>query len=173
MVHARLNAAEENSGKLVSQVRRQAKQLAEAQNRDLILIDGPPGVGCPVIASITGADAVLIVAEPTVSGWHDAERVSHLADHFKVPALICINKSDLNMDMTTKIEKFAADQNMVCLGRIPFDPIFTEAMTQAQSVIEYQADSNAGKAITALWNALCHHLNIEPATCESPTSHTE
>jgi len=100
MVHARLGIAEENSGKLVSLVRREARKLAERDGLDLILTDGPPGVGCPVIASIGGADAVLIVTEPTVSGKHDMERVVQLAAFFKVPAMVCVNKADLNLEMS-------------------------------------------------------------------------
>ena len=107
MVHARLGIAEENSGKLVTLVRQEARKLAEAKNLDLILTDGPPGVGCPVIASIGGAGAVLIVTEPTVSGKHDMERVVQLAAHFKVPARICVNKFDLNLELTRDIEKYA------------------------------------------------------------------
>ncbi|MGD9023120.1 MAG: ATP-binding protein, partial [Deltaproteobacteria bacterium] len=100
MVHARLGIAEENSGKLVTLVRREARALAERKMLDLIITDGPPGIGCPVIASIGGASAVLIVAEPSVSGIHDMERVAQLAAHFKVPAMVCVNKFDLNLDQT-------------------------------------------------------------------------
>jgi len=104
MVHARLGIAEENSGKLVSLVRKKAKELADEKKLDLILTDGPPGVGCPVIAAIGGASGVLIVTEPTVSGKHDMERVVRLAAHFKVPAMVCVNKYDLNLDQTHAIE---------------------------------------------------------------------
>ena len=136
MVHARLGLAEENSGKLVTLVRQEARKLAEAKSLDLILTDGPPGVGCPVIASIGGASAVLIVTEPTVSGKHDMKRVAQLAGHFKVPAMICVNKFDLNLELTREIEKYAEEKNIACLGRIPFDPMFTKAMIQAQTVFE-------------------------------------
>ena len=111
MVHARLGIAEENSGKLVTLVRTEAKKLAEAKDLDLIITDGPPGVGCPVIASIGGASAVLIVTEPTVSGRHDMERVAQLAAHFNVPAMMCVNKFDLNLEQTSQIEKFAKGKN--------------------------------------------------------------
>ena len=113
MVHAHLGIAEENSGKLVSLVRQEARKLGEEKNLDLILTDGPPGVGCPVIASIGGADAVLIVTEPTVSGRHDMERVVQLAAHFNVPAMICVNKFDLNLDLTREIEAFAERQGLM------------------------------------------------------------
>jgi MinD superfamily P-loop ATPase len=158
MVHARLGIAEENSGKLVSLVRQEARKLAEAKNLDLILTDGPPGVGCPVIASIGGASAVLIVTEPTVSGKHDMERVAQLAAHFKVPAMICVNKFDLNVELTREIEKYAEEKDIACLGRIPFDPIFTKAMIQAQTVFEYDGRSTVGEAIRGTWQRLTEKL---------------
>jgi MinD superfamily P-loop ATPase len=160
MVHARLGIAEENSGKLVTLVRQEARKLAEAKNLDLILTDGPPGVGCPVIASIGGAGAALIVTEPTVSGKHDMERVAQLAAHFKVPAMICVNKFDLNLELTRDIEKYAEDKNIACLGRIPFDPIFTQAMIQAQTVFEYDGQSAVGEAIRGTWQRLAQKLGL-------------
>ena len=158
MVHARLGIAEENSGKFVTLVRQEARKLAEAKNLDLILTDGPPGVGCPVIASIGGASAVLIVTEPTVSGKHDMERVAQLAAHFKIPALVCVNKFDLNLELTREIEKYAEKKEITCLGRIPFDPIFTKAMIQAQTIFEYDGQSNVGDAIRATWQRLSDSL---------------
>ena len=158
MVHARLGIAEENSGKLVTLVRQESKKLAKERGLDLILTDGPPGVGCPVIASIGGASAVLIVSEPTVSGIHDMERVAQLASHFKVPAMICVNKFDLNVELTREIEKYAAEKDIACLGRIPFDPIFTKAMIQAQTVFEYDGQSNVGDAIRGTWQRLSEKL---------------
>ena len=160
MVHARLGIAEENSGKLVSLVRQEARKLAEEKNLELILSDGPPGVGCPVIASIGGATAVLIVTEPTVSGKHDMERVVQLADHFKVPAMICVNKFDLNLELTRDIENFAKEKGLSCLGRIPFDPIFTKAMIQAQTVFEYNTESKVGQAIKEIWENLSNRLEL-------------
>jgi len=158
MVHARLGIAEENSGKLVTLVRQEARKLAEVKNLDLILTDGPPGVGCPVIASIGGASAVLIVTEPTVSGKHDMERVAQLAAHFKVPAMICVNKFDLNLELTREIEKYAEQKGIACLGRIPFDPIFTKAMIQAQTVFEYDGRSSVGDAIRSTWQCLTEKI---------------
>jgi MinD superfamily P-loop ATPase len=160
MVHARLGIAEENSGKLVTLVRREAGKLAEKNGLDLILTDGPPGVGCPVIASIGGAAGVLIVAEPTVSGIHDMERVAELAAHFKVPAMVCINKFDLNLELTQSIEKYAAASNMRCLGRIPFDPVFTKAMIEAQTVIEYSNGTPVTREINAIWQKIETILEI-------------
>jgi MinD superfamily P-loop ATPase len=161
MVHARLGIAEENSGKLVTLIRKESKKLAEEKDLDLILTDGPPGIGCPVIASIGGASAVLIVAEPTVSGKHDMKRVVQLAEHFKVPAMLCVNKFDLNLDVTRKIERFAKEKGLMCLGRIPFDPVFTEAMVQTQTVFEYSNGSNAGHAIRGIWNNLSDELGLK------------
>jgi MinD superfamily P-loop ATPase len=159
MVHARLGIAEENSGKLVTLVRQEARKLAEARNLDLILTDGPPGVGCPVIASIGGASAVLIVAEPTLSGIHDMERVVQLANHFKVPAMVCVNKFDLNLDLTLDIENYARDEGMSYLGRIPFDPDFTNAMVNGQTIIEYNSNSKAEHAVRKIWSVLSNKLN--------------
>lgn len=158
LVHARLGIAEENSGRLVSLVRQEAKKLAEEKGLDLILTDGPPGIGCPVIASIGGADAVLIVTEPSVSGKHDMQRVVQLANHFKVPAFLCVNKFDLNKDITDEIEKFAKEKGLTCLGYIPFDQIFTKAMIQGQTIFEYDSDSAAGQAIRKIWGSLLEKL---------------
>ena len=160
MVHARLGIAEENSGKLVTRVRREARKLADKKNLDLILTDGPPGIGCPVIASIGGASAVVIVTEPSVSGIHDLERVARLAAHFKVPALICINKYDLNVALTMEIEKFAEDKHLACLGRIPFDPMFTQAMIQAQTVIEYGNGSKINQEIKLIWQKIAQIVEL-------------
>jgi MinD superfamily P-loop ATPase len=160
MVHARLGIAQENSGKLVSLVRQEARKLGEEKNLELILSDGPPGVGCPVIASIGGATAVLIVTEPTVSGKHDMERVAQLADHFKVPAMICVNKFDLNIELTRDIENFAKEKGLSCLGRIPFDPIFINAMVQAQTIFEYNTESKVGQAIKQIWENLSNRLEL-------------
>jgi MinD superfamily P-loop ATPase len=160
MVHARLGIAEENSGKLVSLVRREARELGTRQNLGLILTDGPPGVGCPVIASIGGADAVLIVTEPTVSGRHDMERVAQLAAHFNVPAMICVNKFDINLDITREIEAFAGGQGLSAVGRIPFDPIFIKAMVQAQTIFEYNPESEASAAVRKIWAGVLDQLML-------------
>ncbi len=158
MVHARLGVAEENSGKLVTLVRQESKRLADKKTLDLILTDGPPGIGCPVIASIGGSSAILIVAEPTISGIHDMERVVKLANHFKVPAMVCVNKFDLNSDLTRDIENFARDEGLSCLGRIPFDPTFTKAMVQGQTIFEYNSKSSGGQAVKEIWNNLSRRL---------------
>ncbi|MBW2012834.1 MAG: P-loop NTPase [Deltaproteobacteria bacterium] len=154
MVHARLGIAEENSGKLVTLIRQEAKKLAEKNKLDLIVTDGPPGVGCPVIASIGGATALLIVTEPTVSGLHDMERVAQLADHFKVPGMVCVNKFDLNTDQTQAIEKLAKEKKMAVLGRIPFDPVFTKSMVQGKTIFEYNTESIVGQAVKQIWRKI-------------------
>ena len=158
LVHARLGIAEENSGKLVTLVRQESKRLADEKKLGLILTDGPPGVGCPVIASIGGASDVLIVAEPTLSGIHDMERVVQLAKHFKVPAMVCVNKFDLNPDLTGDIENFAGDEGLTCLGRIPFDPSVTQAMVKGQTIIEYNKESQTGHAVQDIWHTLSKKL---------------
>ncbi|PIP06559.1 MAG: (4Fe-4S)-binding protein [Syntrophobacterales bacterium CG23_combo_of_CG06-09_8_20_14_all_48_27] len=137
MVHARLGIAEENSGKLVTLVRQQARLIAEEENKDLIIIDGPPGIGCPVIASITGVNLVLAVTEPTLSGIHDLERVLGVAHHFNVPAMVCINKCDINPENARKIRDYCQDRNIEVVGEIPYDPVVTRAMVEGQTVVEY------------------------------------
>ena len=158
MAHARLGIAEENSGKMVTLVRQEAKKLAEEKGIDLILTDGPPGVGCPVIASIGGATAVLIVTEPTVSGKHDMERVARLAAHFNVPAMVCVNKFDLNLHETKAIEDLAASKNVTVLSRIPLDHVFTRSMVQGETIFEYGKDSEAGRAVREIWEGLSKKL---------------
>ena len=157
LIHARLGIGAENSGKLVSTVRAQAKQVAQAIQAEWILVDGPPGTGCPVIASITGADAVLAVTEPTCSGQHDLLRVLALARHFKIPAFVCINKWDINPEMTGKIEATAAEAGATILGRIPYDKSITTAQINGQSVVELN-NGAASQAIQTLWEKLCQTL---------------
>lgn len=154
MVHARLGIAEENSGKLVSLVRQEAKKLAESKALDLILTDGPPGIGCPVIASVGGASTLLIVTEPTVSGLHDMIRVADLARHFKIPGMVIINKFDLNSDQAGAIENVAKERNMPVIGKIPFDPVFTESMVKGKTIIEYDEKGATAKIVTEIWESV-------------------
>jgi len=161
MVHARLGIAEDNSGKLVTLTRKQAKELAKNRDLSLILTDGPPGLACPVIASIAGASAVLIVTELTLSGQHDMDRVVELANHFGIPASICINKFDLNPDMTVAIEQYARDRGLPVMGRIPFDPSFTKAMVQKQTIIEYDGKSQAAQAVVEIWEKLAARFDLD------------
>jgi MinD superfamily P-loop ATPase len=154
MVHARLGIAQENSGKLVSVIRRRARQLAEDNNLDLIITDGPPGIGCPVIASITGAEAVIIIVEPTISGMHDVERVTRLTNHFGIQAMLCVNRYDINLEMTEKLERFAETENLVILPKIPFDKAFTMAMVEGKTLIEFAPDSATSEIIKEVWQAI-------------------
>jgi MinD superfamily P-loop ATPase len=153
MVHAVLNAAEEASGKLVTVVRENAKKIAEEKKKDLIIIDGPPGIGCPVIASMTGVDLVLVVTEPTLSGIHDLERILDVADHFSIPAFVCINKYDINMDNTQKIEKFCNEKNIGIVGKLPYDTIITKAMIHQKNIIEF-SDGKLSKDISEMWKKI-------------------
>ncbi len=162
MVHARLGIAQENSGKLVSLVRRETRKMAEEKGFNLILTDGPPGIGCPVIAAIGGATALAIVVEPTVSGLHDMQRVADLAAHFRVPGLVCINKFDLNRQMSGRIEEYTAARKMRLVGHIPFDQVFTRAMIAGQSVLEYDPDSPAAQAITKVWQEILRSPAMNP-----------
>ena len=161
LVHARLGIAEENSGKLVALVRQEARKLGETNGLELILTDGPPGIGCPVIAAIGGADAVLIVTEPTVSGIHDLQRVADLADHFKVPAMISVNKYDLNPELASQIESFAKSNDLELAGNIPFDPLFTAAMVQGQTIFEQRRDGRAKEAVRQLWQRVRAKVGID------------
>jgi MinD superfamily P-loop ATPase len=167
MIHARLGIAEENSGKLVTMVRQEARKLGQGRGLKLILTDGPPGVGCPVIASIGGAAGTLIVTEPTVSGKHDLMRVAQLAEHFSVPAMVCVNKFDLNPEQTAEIEALARRHRMALVGRIPFDPAFTTAMVQGKTLFEYQKGSPAAKAIDALWRQIAGQMGINGAAASA------
>lgn len=154
MVHAQLGIAQENSGKLVSLIRNQAKKLAKEENRDLIIIDGSPGIGCPVIASLSGADQVLAVTEPTMSGRHDLKRVADLAAHFRVPLAICINKWDLNPSMTELIENDARQRELPVVGRIRYDRAVTEAQIRRLTLVEH-TEKGAGADLKELWKAVC------------------
>ncbi len=158
MVHARLYIAEENSGKLVALIRERGKKLAEEKGLDLLLTDGPPGIGCPVIASLGGATAVLIVAEPTVSGRHDMERVVELAAFFKIPAMVCINKFDLNPKEGEAIEAFSREKGVTVMGRIPFDLAFTEAMVQGKTIVEFDSHSKGCEAVKDIWENVAQNF---------------
>ncbi len=150
MVHARLGIAEENSGKLVTLIRKEAKRIASEQNKDLLIIDGSPGIGCPVIASITGADIVLVITEPTLSGKHDLVRVADLTAGFNIPTLVAINKFDLNPDIAEQIEEDACKRNVRVVGKIRYDKAFTKAQIMKCSVVEYTG-SAVSQDVKALW----------------------
>jgi len=153
MVHAKLGIAEENSGKLVTEVRKNAKKIAGKNDLELILVDGPPGIGCPVIASITGVDLVVIVTEPTFSAISDLERVLSLTQHFKIQSTVLINKYDINLENTKKVEDFCRQEDIEMVGKLPFDNTFTQAMVEGKTIIEY-GDSNLVKEIENLWQRI-------------------
>ncbi len=157
MIHARLGIGEDNSGKLVTRVRDTAKQIAEENGRGLIIIDGSPGIGCPVIASITGAAAVLIVAEPTVSGFHDLKRVVELINHFRIKGYVCVNKWDLNSDMTEQIEAFAGGNGISVIGKIPYDSDVTRAQIEGKSIVEFSS-GQASQEIRTMWEKIKDEL---------------
>jgi len=149
-VHARLGIGEENSGKLVTEVRKKAKDIAEQNGLDLVIIDGPPGIGCPVIASLSGADLALIVTEPTLSGIHDMERVAQTAGHFKIPTACCINKHDINPENSAKIEDWCQKNSIPLVGKIPFDEEVTQSMVNLVPLPEY-SNNTASKEIKNIW----------------------
>jgi len=152
-VHAKLGIAEENSGKLVAKIRQIAKEIAEKQAFDYVIIDGPPGIGCPVIASLSGVDCALIVTEPTLSGLHDAQRVMEVARHFNIPVKLIVNKYDLNPAMTEKIEDFCYKQTIPVVGKIPFDKGVVEALVEGRTIVE-RAASLAADQIRKIWEGL-------------------
>ena len=159
LVHARLRAAQENSGKLVMAVRKRAREIAQETSARYILSDGPPGIGCPAISSLSGAGMALIVTEPSLSGIHDLERVLGLCRHFSVRPLVCINKCDLSEENTRRIEDHCRDIGVEVVGRIPFDPNVNSAIVQGRPVVE-TSDGAASREIEALWEAI--------ATCPVP-----
>jgi MinD superfamily P-loop ATPase len=161
MAHALLYPGESNSGKLVTLVRQNAKILAEKENRDLIIIDGSPGIGCPVIASITGVDAALVVTEPTLSGIHDLERVLSLLDHFNVATFVCINMYDINVSNTNKILSFCKENRVDVVGVIPFSPEVTQAMVNGKTIVEYSPKSGVSEEIKNMWNKMSRFLGEE------------
>jgi len=170
LVHARLGIAQDNSGKLVARVRQRAKQLAAEGGLDYIISDGPPGTGCPVISSLTGADLALLVTEPTLSGAHDLERVIQVCRHFGVRAVVCINKFDINELNTRKIEDFCARSETRIVSRIPYDSTVTEALMQAEPVVEY-TDGTASLEIMNLWQTTAFILDSKNGTYNAGLKH--
>lgn len=154
LIHARLHPGQGNSGKLVALVCEQARRIAREEGRRLILIDGPPGIGCQVIACLSGAKRVLVITEPTPSGEHDLERVLALARHFGVPAWVCVNKYDLNPAATARLEIRAAGLGATVVGRIPYDPLMTTAQRQSRTLLECAPGSPSATAIAELWQRI-------------------
>jgi MinD superfamily P-loop ATPase len=160
MAHAKLMAGEEASGKLVSQVRTAAEALAEETGRDLLLIDGPPGIGCPVIASMSGVDAALVVAEPTLSGRQGMRRAVEVAQHFGVPVYAVVNRADLRPEEAEAIESWCRQRGVEVLGRLPYDTSATDAMIARRTVVEHGSGPLAG-AISELWERLAEVLGLK------------
>jgi len=157
LVHARLGIAQENSGKLVASVRQTARVLAEKQGADYIINDGPPGIGCPVISSLSGARLALLVTEPTLSGIQYLDRVLEVCQHFNVPALVCINKYNINKDNTRSIEDYCLAQQVDVVARIPFDKVFTDAMIHGLPVVKY-SNGKVSKQINLLWQNILDRI---------------
>ncbi len=158
MVHAELGIAEENSGKLVSLIRKQARGLAEQQESQWLIVDGSPGIGCPVIASIGGADLALVVTEPTLSGRHDLGRIVELTRHFNIPCAVCINKCDINPEIAAQIADEAAQMSLPVLAKIPYDETVTQAQIESKSLVEHN-QGPASLAVQNLWTQLVEMLD--------------
>ena len=159
LFHAHLFAAQENSGKLVTMVKQQGRLLALDEGRELLIVDGPPGIGCPVISANAGADLALLVTEPTVSGVHDLERILGTVNHFRVPALVLINKADVNPAHAASIGAYCRAQGIALVGRLPYDTVVTEAMVQGQPVTLYQPGGVMARALHEVWAQVRKHLN--------------
>jgi len=164
LFHAGLKPGQENSGKLVTIVKQHARLAALDRNFPLLLVDGPPGIGCPVISALSGADLALVVAEPTASGVHDMQRIVETAAHFCIPVLICINKADLYPDGVQQIESFCREQTLELVGSIPFDEAVTKAMMHGHPVTAYRPGSPSSKKIIKIWHRLVDLLAIPPVT---------
>jgi MinD superfamily P-loop ATPase len=149
-VHARLGIGEENSGKLVTVVRKQAMEIAKEKHLGFILIDGPPGIGCPVTASLTGVNLILAITEPTLSGIHDLERILKLAEHFKIPSTVCINKFDINLENTDRIVAYCDKNGSKLIGKIPYEPKVVEALVNTKTVMEYPCNG-VERIIHRMW----------------------
>jgi MinD superfamily P-loop ATPase len=154
LFHAELIPGRENSGKLVTLVKQNARLLASDQHKPLVIIDGPPGIGCPVISASAGADLALLVTEPGVSGQHDLQRALGMLQHFKVRALLVINKADLYPQGCAELYQYAEQNQVEILGEVPFDPTIVAAMTQGQPITAYQPQAAAAQALRVIWEKL-------------------
>lgn len=159
-VHAKLGIAEENSGKLVTKIRNQARLVADQEKANLIIADGSPGIGCPVIASISGANLILIVTEPTKSGFHDLQRVYELTKHFKLDCNVCINKYDINKIVSKEIVNYCKENNIDVIAQILYDKDFSKAQINKKSIVEY-SNNIASKEIKNMWQKLKTKLKEE------------
>ncbi len=162
MIHAELGIGEENSGKLVSLVRREAHDLAVAQNIDTVLVDGSPGIGCPVIASLSNAGLAVIVAEPTLSAIHDMERVHELTTHFKIPTMVLINKADINPELVNEMKKYCQTNDIPLLGTLPYDQRFTQAQVRGESIVEFDPEG-IGRLFPSMWDTMLAHAKSTSA----------
>ena len=154
LVHARMGPGEENSGKLVSEVRRKAKELAIASHASYLINDGPPGIGCAAISSITGTDMVIMVIESTISGLHDARRLIELIDTFSIPTYAILNKYDIDPLSTEEIENFLEEKSIPLLGKIPFDERMIEAMVEGKTIVEFDDKLDISRIIKDAWKKL-------------------
>lgn len=161
LYHAILYPGRENSGKLVTLVRQRARLRALDENRELVIVDGPPGIGCPVISAASGADLALIVAEPTVAGVHDMKRILQTTEHFHLPSLVCINKADIYPLGTKRIEAYCWDNDFEIAGKIPFDEAVTAAMVHGEPVTACYPASQASRAIINIWDYILNSLSIK------------
>ncbi len=162
MVHASMGPGEENSGKLVTQCRKKARELAGEQNATYLINDGPPGIGCPAIASVTGSDAAVLVVEPTKSSLHDAERLIELIGSFRIPVFAIINKSGIHQEMTRSLEGFFLDRSIPLLAILPYDESVTKAMIEGLSITEYIPGSEISAMLKSAWTRLSGHLEKGP-----------
>ena len=153
MVHARLGIGAENSGKLVARVKKEAKRIAEEEGKEFVLVDGSPGIGCPVVSSLSGADYVVLVTEPTASGLHDLKRVYQVVKQFHIPAGCIINKADLNPGVTREIERLCREEGVGKISSINYDETFTRAMTEGKTVIDYE-ENRLEPIITQSWEKI-------------------
>jgi MinD superfamily P-loop ATPase len=161
LFHAALRPAHENSGKLVTLVKQQARLLGLDGGYRAVIVDGPPGIGCPVISAASGADLAVIVAEPTAAGIHDMERALQTTAHFRIQSLVCINKADVYPAGAELIEAYCRERGVEIIGRIPFDATVTDAMVHGEPVTEYRPDAPASQAIVEIWRRVAAHLNLQ------------
>ena len=159
MIHARLKAGAENSGKLVSEVRDKAEEKARKEGKELVIVDGSPGIGCPVIASLNGVDMALIVTEPSKSGLSDLKRVVEMIEYFDLKTKVLINKFDLNENMADKIEEFCNEHNLEVMARIPFSQTFVELLREGKLLVKERKDSQVAKLIGSLWDNILTEIN--------------
>jgi MinD superfamily P-loop ATPase len=164
-IHARLGIGEENSGKLVTVVRKRATEVAQEMGLKLVLIDGPPGIGCPVAASLTGVNLVLAITEPTLSGIHDLERILSLAEHFKIPSVVCVNKFDINLENTDQITSYCEKNGSKVIAGIPYEPKVVEALVKRKTIMDYPCNEVQG-IVHRMWGEIEKSLFLSPVDGE-------